>query len=110
VSNGKDLPEGHYAFVVMPGGEVRATKLPDDDVLTAKSSSRGVGHTSLAEERPVAMAGTFEVGPNGKVTNDSGHYHPSGPGLKEVGFDAMQRHGFDMSEAQWEQVPFKPLA
>jgi hypothetical protein len=68
------LEEGHYHFVVMRGGALRA--INSDDMWNLEPSA---GHTSLAEGEPVIMAGGFEVDDTGATTefdNNSGHYIP----------------------------------
>jgi RHS repeat-associated protein len=99
ITNGADVEPGDYAFVVMPGGSVRAF---NHSVYDAGSYP---GHTSLSRGRPVAMAGNFQVDASGRITafdNGSGHYHPGGPNMDAIARDALGNAGFDVSGAVFE--------
>jgi hypothetical protein len=77
----------------MKNGKLRAMA---SDALT----EMGGGHTSLARERAVHMAGTFETNAEGLIKefgNFSGHYVPQQmPGfrsLEGIAREAFKRHG-----------------
>jgi hypothetical protein len=88
------LEEGHYHYVVMRGGALRA--INSDDMWDLEPSA---GHTSLAEGEPVIMAGGFKVDDTGAITefdNNSGHYMPRDTSgympLEEIARAAFARH------------------
>ena len=103
------LEEGHYHYVVMQGGALRA--INSDDMWDLEPSA---GHTSLAEGEPVIMAGGFNVDDTGAITefdNNSGHYMPRGTSgymsLEEIARAAFARYGLPAPGAgAWDPVPF----
>ncbi|MFE1347925.1 polymorphic toxin-type HINT domain-containing protein, partial [Streptomyces sp. NPDC058757] len=103
VENGRNLQDGNYHYVVMPGGSVRAFHESVFD------SGVYPGHSSLSGGGPVAMAGTFNVTKGSIVDFDnfSGHYRPDGPGMESVARDALNRNGFDATEATWDPFRFQ---
>jgi hypothetical protein len=85
--------EGRYIFVVMKDGSFRGMD-------AAEALALDAGHTSLAEEGAVHMAGTFRVNELGQIfkfDNYSGHYGPKEmPGftaLEDIARAAFQKHG-----------------
>ncbi|GGM36461.1 hypothetical protein GCM10011608_21370 [Micromonospora sonchi] len=100
---GGNLQEGNYHYVVMPDQSVRAFH---ESVYEA-----GIfpGHTSLSEGNPVIMAGLFDVGPDGRITefsNFSGHYRPGGSLLESIARRSLTANGFDVSGARWNPFQF----
>jgi hypothetical protein len=109
INAGEVLQEGHYHYVVMPDGSLRAA-LSDD----MYSQAEAPGHTSLAECEPVIMAGGFQADETGNIynfDNTSGHYMPSDTSgytpLEQVARSAFA--GFGLPEPgpdAWEPVPW----
>jgi pretoxin HINT domain-containing protein len=95
VEPGETLAKGHYDYVVMQDGTLRA--MNSDEMYALEPSA---GHTSLAEGESVLMAGGFKADESGAITdfdNLSGHYMPSNtPGympLEQIARQALARHG-----------------
>jgi large repetitive protein len=109
VEPGEDLAAGHYNYVVMRGGGLRAM---DSDVMHDLDPSSG--HTSLSEGEPVMMAGTFTVDETGAITefdNYSGHYTPRDVSgytpMEEVARAAFARYGLPAPAAgAWDPLPW----
>jgi RHS repeat-associated protein len=106
ITDGSDLAPGRYTYVVMPDRAGRAVRAYGQEVRDMIPSP---GHTSLAQRQPVIMAGTFEVGADGRISyfsNFSGHYKPGrNPGfeadydvLRDIALDAFERSGFRVTE------------
>jgi RHS repeat-associated protein len=118
ITNGKNLEDGEYAFVVKRDGSVRAMNYDSDaatkqyepvfaDDAAANPGQRFYpGHTSLADGEPVWMAGELTAD-GGKVTDvnvDSGHLKPSETDpdylagnykpIRDVARDALDNAGF----------------
>ncbi|GAV42219.1 polymorphic toxin-type HINT domain-containing protein [Streptomyces acidiscabies] len=104
IHRGGSLQDGSHAYVVMPGGSVRA--FHQDSAFDVQIWA---GHTSLSGGAPVIMAGEFTVS-NGSIiefTNFSGHYRPGGSGMEAVARDALGRSGFNLSGAIWNPWNFE---
>jgi hypothetical protein len=103
------LEEGHYHYVVMRDGALRA--INSDAMWDLEPSA---GHTSLAEGEPVIMAGTFQVDETGAITefdNYSGHYMPGETSgyrsLEEIARAAFARYGLSAPGlGAWDPVNF----
>ncbi|MFI0486554.1 polymorphic toxin-type HINT domain-containing protein [Actinomadura sp. 9N215] len=105
--NGADLADGSYHYVVNLDWTVRAVH--DDELF---SYSQHVGHTSLAEQRSVLMAGLFDVEDGAIVmfNNGSGHYRPKDLAehvpIEDVARAAFENNGFTVSGgAVWAPWP-----
>jgi hypothetical protein len=92
---GERLEEGEYHYVVRLDGSLRAM---NNEQMWALDSS--AGHTSLADRKPILMAGTFDVDAAGNVIrfdNYSGHYRPNETAgyesLESIARNAFDRHG-----------------
>jgi hypothetical protein len=104
VKRGETLAPGNYHYVVMKNGSLRA--MEDDAMWDIDESA---GHTSLARNRAVHMAGQFEVDVFGKIAkfdNWSGHYGPrDSPGytsLEKLARAAFKKHGLPVHpKAVW---------
>jgi RHS repeat-associated protein len=87
-------PGGSYHYVVMRNGSLRAM---EEEAMWAIDDS--AGHTSLAGNQPVHMAGMFEVDELGRIAmfdNWSGHYGPRNmpayTPLEDIARAAFQKH------------------
>lgn len=92
ITEGSNLEDGYYIFVVMRDESVRAIQ---EGVVPG-------GHSSLTRRRRVLTAGTFDVR-NGVIVeygNFSGHYWP-GAHTRGTIERALGRAGFDLSRATW---------
>jgi hypothetical protein len=106
---GQALQEGEYHYVVMKDGSLRA--MHNDDMFGLEPSA---GHTSLAGNQPVHMAGTFNANELGQITrfdNYSGHYGPQNMSgftpLEDIARAAFQGHGLSAPlEGAWEYHAF----
>ncbi|WP_433650288.1 polymorphic toxin-type HINT domain-containing protein [Micromonospora zamorensis] len=97
-----------YHYVVMTDGSLRAIR--SDDLFALNPSA---GHTSLAQNQAVHMAGTFEVDELGQISrfdHHSGHYWPKNmPGfmsLEEIARSAFRKHGLPEPGDVWVDVEF----
>ncbi|MFF5808634.1 hypothetical protein, partial [Streptomyces sp. NPDC012746] len=106
-ASGAFLRPGEYIFIVRLDGSLRAVHVDD-----MRAVNGGAGHTSLAERKPVIMAGEFVVGPGGvftRIENYSGHYMPLDregfTPLKDVTRAAFLAHGWVFSEKAWVYYP-----
>ncbi|MFG1777594.1 polymorphic toxin-type HINT domain-containing protein [Micromonospora sp. NPDC049048] len=102
IKPGEALRKGEHHYVVMKDGSLRA--MHNDDMFGLDASA---GHTSLAGNRPVHMAGTFVVDEFGRITkfgNWSGRYGPQNvrgfTPLEDIARAAFKRHG--LSPGVWE--------
>jgi RHS repeat-associated protein len=103
-SNGANLADGDHTFVVMRNGSVRS--MHDDQLSTY--GEYGGGHSSLAQQEPVFMAGNFTA-EGGQIThynNGSGHYWPNNAEgympVKDVASEALTANGYPMApNATW---------
>ncbi|MEY9932580.1 RHS repeat-associated protein [Catenulispora sp. GP43] len=110
---GETLEPGYYIFVVRLDGSFRA--MESEEALAV--GSLGAGHTSLADEASVLMAGSFDVNENGDIFdfgNQSGHYKASDfygtCSLEEIARDAFRSAGLPSPlEDAWNPVPWKPV-
>ncbi len=101
---GAFLRPGDYIFVVRLDGTLRAMSNDDLDEIEDYP-----GHTSLAEDKPVLMAGEFEVGAAGLITmvrNFSGHYMPQQKegftSLKDITKASFLGHGWVFPDKAWK--------
>jgi hypothetical protein len=109
IGHGQSLAEGEHHYVVMRDGSLRA--MHNDDMFGIEPSA---GHTSLAGNQPVHMAGTFDVNESGQISrfdNWSGHYGPQNmPGftpLENIARSAIQGHGLPApGVGAWEYHAF----
>ncbi|TWJ27833.1 intein [Micromonospora sagamiensis] len=103
-SDGVNLTDGEHAFVFLRDGSVRS--MPYAQLETY--GKYGAGHSSLAQEQPVFMAGNFEV-EGGRIThynNGSGHYWPNNfegyMPVRDVAYEALTTNGYPVApNATW---------
>jgi hypothetical protein len=98
VKPGEPLSDGGYHYVVTEDGSLRALK--NEEMWDLEGSA---GHTSLAEGKPVIMAGTFDVedGQIVRFDNYSGHYQPS----EQFGFTPLE----DVARTEFSGYGLEPL-
>ncbi|WP_405895230.1 polymorphic toxin-type HINT domain-containing protein (plasmid) [Streptomyces sp. NBC_01527] len=104
IAAGSPLSEGSYHFIVRQDGSLRAMENHSMWALNPDA-----GHTSLSDRQGVLMAGVFDVGAGGTISqirNFSGHYRPRDtPGftsLLDVTRGAFRRHGWDFADDAWK--------
>jgi hypothetical protein len=85
---------GRFIYVVMPGGELRVTRLGGQ-----------YGHIDLAQGGSVAAAGEFKMysGLLKGIDNRSGHYQPSGASARSAAEEAFQNAGFDVGSNTYKE-------
>nr|WP_251061558.1 RHS repeat-associated core domain-containing protein [Streptomyces sp. ISL-100] len=85
---------GRFAYVVMPGGELRVTRLGSI-----------YGHVDLAQGANVTAAGEIKLyqGLIKSIDNRSGHYQPKGPEPRGAAEDAFREAGFDVGENSYKE-------
>ena len=85
---------GRFIYVVMPGGELRVTRLGGQ-----------YGHIDLAQGADVAAAGEFKMydGSIKEINNKSGHYHPNGDGARNAAVDAFTDAGFSVGDNTYKE-------
>jgi hypothetical protein len=91
----------------MPNWSIRAYHSKTVEDMFPAGAPLLPGHTSLAQDRPVIMAGTFTLDENLDVSewnNWSGHYEPEGSdALKEIGRKGLEMNGFEFTaNARWD--------
>ncbi|MFJ6769917.1 polymorphic toxin-type HINT domain-containing protein, partial [Kitasatospora sp. NPDC091257] len=85
---------GKFIYVVMPGGELRVTRLGGQ-----------YGHIDLAQGADVVAAGEFKMysGRLKEMDNRSGHYQPSGDSARNAAEEAFRGAGFDVGTKTYKE-------
>ncbi|MEW1632764.1 polymorphic toxin-type HINT domain-containing protein [Streptomyces sp. NPDC093801] len=85
---------GRFVYVVLPGGELRVTRL-----------GSVYGHIDLAQGADVAAAGEIKLwqGRLKSIDNRSGHYQPKGAGPKKIAEDVFREAGFEVGEKTYKE-------
>ncbi|MER6287165.1 hypothetical protein [Streptomyces sviceus] len=91
-----DLHEatGRFVYVVLPGGELRVTRLGSI-----------YGHIDLAQGQQVVAAGELKLyqGRIKSIDNRSGHYQPKGAEARAAAEQAFRDAGFDVSDKSYKE-------
>ncbi|MER5749233.1 ALF repeat-containing protein [Streptomyces sp. NPDC002088] len=91
-----DLHEatGRFVYVVLPGGELRVTRLGSI-----------YGHIDLAQGEQVIAAGELKLyqGNIKSIDNRSGHYQPKGPEARAAAEQAFRDAGFEVGEKSYKE-------
>ncbi|MFG3053008.1 hypothetical protein ACGFZP_18925 [Kitasatospora sp. NPDC048239] len=85
---------GKFIYAVMPGGELRVTRLGGQ-----------YGHIDLAQGGDVVAAGEFKMysGRLKEIDNRSGHYQPGGDSARSAAEEAFRNAGFDVGANTYKE-------
>lgn len=85
---------GRFAYVVLPDGTMRVTRLGDS-----------FGHVDLAQGGQVIAAGEVKLrqGNIKSIDNRSGHYQPKGPEARTAAEEAFRGAGFEVGENTYKE-------